>query len=238
MTAGHPPRRYRALACDYDGTLATKGRVPAPVVRALEDFRASGGLLLLVTGRTQDNLLSIFPAARTFTRLVVENGAVVVRPETGEVEELGARPSDQFVRRLRDRGVSPLDVGRVIVASKAPHERSIRDAVRDLGLDLHLIFNRESIMILPTAVTKATGLEAALRQLNVSWSEVIGVGDAENDLDFLTRCGRSVAVANALPELQSAVDEVTRQPEGAGVVDVVRRLLSGDPAGFPEEIKS
>lgn len=230
--------RYRALACDYDGTLATKGRVPAPVVRALEDFRASGGLLLLVTGRTQDNLLSIFPAARTFTRLVVENGAVVVRPETGEVEELGARPSDQFVRRLRDRGVSPLDVGRVIVASKAPHERSIRDAVRDLGLDLHLIFNRESIMILPTAVTKATGLEAALRQLNVSWSEVIGVGDAENDLDFLTRCGRSVAVANALPELQSAVDEVTRQPEGAGVVDVVRRLLSGDPAGFPEEIKS
>ena len=230
--------RYRAIACDYDGTLATKGRVSGKVLRALEQFRSSGGHLLLVSGRIQEDLLSVFPHARTFSRLVLENGAVVVQPDTGQIEDLGRRPSDEFIRRLRARGVSPLDVGRVVVASKEPHEPAIREVIRELGLDLHLVFNRESIMILPSAVTKATGLDAALRQLNVPWSEVVGVGDAENDLDFLTRCGRSVAVANALPDVKSAVDEVTRQPEGAGVVEVVRRLLSGDPAGFPEEIKS
>jgi HAD superfamily hydrolase (TIGR01484 family) len=224
--------RYRALACDYDGTLATKGRVPGQVLRALDHFRSSGGHLLLVTGRIQDDLLKVFPAGRTFSRLVVENGAVLVQPDTGELEELAGRPSDEFVRRLRARGVSPVDVGRVIIASEQPHEPEIREVIRELGLDLHLVFNRESIMILPSAVTKATGLDAALRQLNVPWSDVVGIGDAENDLDFLSRCGRSVAVANALPAVKSAVDEVTRQPEGAGVLEVVRRLL------FPEEIKS
>lgn len=230
--------RYRALACDYDGTLATKGRVPGPVVDSLNEFRRSGGELILVTGRKQDNLFSIFPEARKFSCLVFENGAVVLDPATGEVRELAPRPPEEFVRRLRDRGVSPLDVGRVIVASKEPHAPAIREAIRDLGLDLHLVFNRESIMVLPSTVTKATGLDAALKQLNVAWEDTVGVGDAENDQDFLKRCGRSVAVANALPELRAMVDVVTRQPEGAGVVELVRGLLSGDPAGFPEEIKS
>jgi HAD superfamily hydrolase (TIGR01484 family) len=230
--------QYRALACDYDGTLATKGRVPGPVVETLNDFRRSGRELILVTGRTHDDLLSVFPAARGFSRLVLENGAVVVHPDTGEVLELASRPPEAFARRLRERGVTPLVTGRVIVASKEPHAPAIREAIRDLGLDLHLIFNRESIMVLPSAVTKATGLDAALKQLSVPWSDVVGVGDAENDQDFLKRCGRSVAVANALPELKSAVDVVTRRPEGAGVVELVRRLLSGDLAGFPEEIKS
>lgn len=231
--------QYRALACDYDGTLATKGRVPGPVVESLNDFRRSGRDLILVTGRKQDDLLAVFPAApRMFSRLVLENGAVVVDPDTGEVDELASRPSEEFVRRLRSRGVSPLDVGRVIVASREPHAGPIRAAIRELGLDLHLVFNRESIMVLPASVTKATGLDAALRQLNLPWGDVVGVGDAENDQDFLQRCGRSVAVANALPGLKSIVDVVTREPEGAGVIELVRGLLSGDPAGFPEEIRS
>jgi HAD superfamily hydrolase (TIGR01484 family) len=238
MTAGRTIRHFRALACDYDGTLATTGRVPAPVVDALNEFRRSGGELILVTGRTQADLHSVFPSFGTFSRLVLENGAVVFHPETGEVDELALPPPEEFVRRLRERGVAPLDAGRVIVASRKPHGEAIRDAIRELGLDLHLVFNRESIMVLPSTVTKATGLDAALKQLNLSWGEVVGVGDAENDQDFLKRCGRSVAVANALPGLKAAVDVVTRRPEGAGVIELVRALLSGDPAGFPEEIPS
>jgi HAD superfamily hydrolase (TIGR01484 family) len=229
---------YRALACDYDGTLATNGRVDSPVLEALEDLRRSGRDLMLVTGRTERSLRDAFPAIRLFSRLVLENGAVVVDPETGETDLLANRPSDEFVRRLEGRGVSPLEVGRVIVASREPHGRVMEEAIQELRLGLHLIFNRESIMALPSEVNKATGLEIALRQVNVPWGRVVGVGDAQNDQEFLKRCGRSVAVANALPELRSSVDVVTLLPEGAGIVELVRRLLSGDPASFPEEMKS
>src|SRR5262245_26169562 len=230
--------RYPALACDYDGTLATNGRVPGQVLDALEDFRRSGRVLLLVTGRTQDALLSVFPEARLFSRLILENGAVVVHPETGQTDVLAPRPPDEFAGRLRARGVAPLAVGRVIVASIAPHQQALREAIRELGLDIHLVFNRDAVMALPSGVTKASGLDAALKQVNVPWDRVVGVGDAENDEDFLARCGRSVAVANALPGLRKRVDVVTRLPEGAGVVEIVRRVLSGDLAGFAEEMKS
>ena len=228
----------RAFACDYDGTIATEGRVPAPVVDALEELREAGWSLLLVTGRREDDLTTVFPAASRFTRLVLENGAVVVDPATGEAEVLGRRPPDGFANRLRERGVAPLSIGRVIVASTTPHEQAMRDAIHDLGLDLHLVLNRESVMALPSAVTKATGLDAALRRLKIPWDRVVGVGDAENDEAFLARCGTSVAVANALPALRERVDAVTRLPEGAGVVEIVRRLRSGDLAGLPEEMKS
>ena len=38
--------RYLALACDYDGTLASEGRVAPETVAALERLRASGRQLL------------------------------------------------------------------------------------------------------------------------------------------------------------------------------------------------
>jgi hydroxymethylpyrimidine pyrophosphatase-like HAD family hydrolase len=46
--------RFHALACDFDGTLASDGLVPAPVLEALEQLKRSGRTLLLVTGRTQE----------------------------------------------------------------------------------------------------------------------------------------------------------------------------------------
>jgi hypothetical protein len=43
--------QYVALACDYDGTLATNGVVPKSTVDALHRLHRSGRKLMLVTGR-------------------------------------------------------------------------------------------------------------------------------------------------------------------------------------------
>lgn len=229
--------RYRALACDYDGTLATEGRVPSPVIDALRELRRSGRQLLLVTGRTQDDLLARFPAADLFARIVLENGAVVFHPETGAVDVLASPPPEAFVRRLKERGVAPLSTGRVVVATREPHGRAAAEAIRELGLDLHLEFNKGSVMALPSGLTKATGLDAALREILVPAPQVVGVGDAENDRPFLERCGLAVAVANALPAIREMADRVTRSPEGAGVVELVRELLADDSAGVGRSSK-
>ena len=43
---------FRALACDYDGTLASQDRISPEVRVALERAREAGLRLVLVTGRT------------------------------------------------------------------------------------------------------------------------------------------------------------------------------------------
>ena len=127
---------------------------------------------------------------------------------------------------LTDRRV-PLSVGHVIVATVEPYQHVVLDAIRDLGLEWHVIFNKGAVMALPSAVTKATGLSPALTELGVSPLHTVGVGDAENDQAFLTLCGLSAAVANALPAVKQEVDLVMAGEQGAGVVELIDRLLTG-----------
>ncbi|MBV8578585.1 MAG: HAD hydrolase family protein, partial [Acetobacteraceae bacterium] len=53
-------------------------------------------------------------------------------------------------------------------------------------------------------------------------------GDAENDNAFLAECGISVAVANALPALKETATWTTEGVRGAGVAELVLRMLSDD----------
>jgi hypothetical protein len=62
----------------------------------------------------------------------------------------------------------------------------------------------------------------------VTGSNVVGIGDAENDHAFLTRCACAVAVANALPTLQERADWVTQRDHGGGVIECIQQLLASD----------
>ena len=59
---------------------------------------------------------------------------------------------------------------------------------------------------------------------------LIELGDAENDHDLLTLCGCSVAVANAIPALRQRADVVTHGSYGAGVLEVIHRLIDRNSA--------
>src|SRR5262245_50434292 len=139
---------------------------------------------------------------------------------------LAPAPPPAFIERL-GRAAVPITVGHAIVAASEPHSQALADAIRDSGIDWHLIFNKGSVMALPSGVTKASGLLAALDELGISPGETVGVGDAENDLAFLGVCGLTVAVANALPALKEAASLVTAGARGAGVAELIGRLLSG-----------
>ena len=229
--------RYLALACDYDGTLATHGSVDRETVAALERVLASGRKLLLVTGREAPDLERVFPHLRLFDLVVAENGALLYRPRSREEHPLCEGPSPALVERLKQRNVQPLAVGRCIVATCQPHEALVLETIRELGLELQVTFNKGSMMVLPPGVNKGTGLKAALRELGISPRNVVGVGDAENDQVFLKACACSVAVANALEELKARADVVTRAAHGAGVREVITELIENDLAAWESRQK-
>jgi len=220
--------RYLALAADYDGTLATDGVVDGDTVEALRRLSASGRKLILVTGRQLGDLLRAFPEVSGFDAVVAENGAVLHRPRSQETRVLAPPPSARFIEALRSRGVGPVWVGQVVVATVQPNETAVIDVIRELGLDLQVILNKGSVMVLPTSVDKASGLAAALDDLGLSVQSVVAIGDAENDQAFLAMCGCGVAVANALDTLKVRANHVTRGDAGAGVREVIDGLIAED----------
>lgn len=225
--------RYAALAIDYDGTLATSGRVADETVRALERVVESGRKVILVTGRELDELIAVFPEIMIFDRVVAENGAVLYTPSTSERRTLGDPPLPEFVRELARRGVQPLSIGRSIVATVQPHETVVLEAIRDLGLELNVVFNKGAVMILPASMNKASGLAVALLDLGLSPRNVAAIGDAENDHAMLRFAEFGVAVGNALPALKVEADRVSTCENGEAVRELAEDLLRDDLQATP-----
>jgi hydroxymethylpyrimidine pyrophosphatase-like HAD family hydrolase len=220
--------RYLALATDYDGTLAHHGKVDEMTVAALKKVAASGRKLLLVTGRELPELLELFPEIELFDMVVAENGALLYTPATRVQKPIAEAPPPIFLEALRAKGVEPLSAGAVIVATVHPHETVVLDAIRDLGLELQVIFNKGAVMVLPPNVNKASGLAAALAELGLSPHNVVGIGDAENDHALLNYCEYSAAVANSIPMLKAEADYTTQADHGAGVAEFIEALIKNE----------
>ena len=219
---------FLALATDYDGTIAHHGMVDAPTLAALEKFKKTGRRLILVTGRELPDLKRVFPQLPLFDLVVAENGALLYDPATEKEHCIAPPPPKAFVDELRRRGVTPLSAGRTIVATWEPNEKTVIDVIRDMGLDLQIIFNKGAVMVLPAGMNKAAGLKAGLKRLDLAEPNVVAVGDAENDHAFLLACGCSAAVANALPTVKDECDVRLENHHGAGVAELIELVLKQD----------
>jgi hypothetical protein len=220
--------RHRVLACDYDGTLAIEGVCSDATVEALESVAAAGLRLVLVTGRTWEELRDVFDPGSLFEAIVIENGAVVADAAGGQEQLLAPRVPNGLVEELRRRAVTPLIVGRVLCSTAWNQEAKLSAAIARLGVDRQVVRNRDSAMVLPPGISKRTGIEAALRRLGELPSATVAVGDGENDVALFAVAGVSVAVANAVDILKARADVVLTEPNGKGIQLLAAALVAGD----------
>jgi HAD superfamily hydrolase (TIGR01484 family) len=215
--------KYRALVTDYDGTIATEGRVTPSTMEALTKWKSGGRKIILNTGRGLESVRRVFPSLSFFDVLVLENGGVLYLPETGEERMLCDSPKETFVDFLRAHKVQPLAVGKTVVATLKPNLAMVQTAIAKHGSTLQIIMNLDAVMVLPKGIDKASGMLAALRVFKIPVKEAVGVGDAENDLAFLKICGYSAAPSNALAAVKAAASVVLKKPCGAGVEELLNQ---------------
>ena len=215
-----PGRYFHAVAVDYDGTLTTSG-IPSPdVLAAIAETRADGRRVVLVTGRILAELRSVFQAVDDhFDAIVAENGAVVAR--AGRDRLLAAPVPGELDAALAARGVR-FHRGEVLLACGRADEAAALEAVRELGLECQLISNRGALMVLPSGVSKGSGLTEALADLGISPHNTAAVGDAENDHSLVAVAELGVAVGNAVASLKADADIVLDLPDGDGVASFLR----------------
>jgi hydroxymethylpyrimidine pyrophosphatase-like HAD family hydrolase len=220
--------RYQALAADYDGTLASDGRIADSTAAMLRRVADTGRRLVLVTGRELPELMHICPQLDLFNRVVAENGALLYSPQTQQSRALAPPPPGEFIEELKRRNVTPLSIGTCIVATFYPHQDVVLDVIRELGLQLQVIFNKGAVMVLPAGVDKASGLKAALLELGLSGHNVVALGDGENDHALLSSVGYSVAVGNAVPMLKKFAYRNVDAAAGAGCEQIMAELIAND----------
>jgi len=150
-------------------------------VEAIYRLKDTGRRFFLVTGRLLEDLERVFPEVKVCDYVIAENGAVVYDPALEEVRPLADPPPSQFAELLAERGVDPLEVGRVIVATREEHQETVLHTIAELGLELQIIFNKGAAMVLPSGVNKGSALQLLLDDLGIDRMQVAAIGDAEND---------------------------------------------------------
>ncbi|KAA8494313.1 putative phosphatase [Porphyridium purpureum] len=83
----------------------------------------------------------------------------------------------------------------------------------------------DMLEILPLGASKGDGVRRLLDHLGFSFSELMAIGDAENDLEMLKFAGIGCAVGNALPSVKAAADFEVRSNNEGGVSEAIRRFV-------------
>ena len=75
---------------------------------------------------------------------------------------------------------------------------------------------------------KGQAVRALCRQLAIPASDVIGIGDADNDTDLVRWAGLGIAMGNATESLLAVADHVTASNEDDGLAKAIRRFVLAD----------
>ena len=84
-------------------------------------------------------------------------------------------------------------------------------------------------MMMP-GVSKAAAVKILAEKLGVEKSEVMAIGDSDNDLQMLQAAGQSIAMGNATENIKSACTFVTGDCADDGFADAVEKFVFGGNA--------
>lgn len=107
---------------------------------------------------------------------------------------------------------------------RTPAQTRARAATLDVA-DATMTLDHELpwVTFVPAGVSKASGLARVAARLGVDRSEVLAVGDGDNDREMLRWAGHGVAMGQAPPEVHADADESTAPVTEDGLAHALRR---------------
>ena len=218
----------KAVALDVDGTITDKRRrICTSAVGAIRKAEDAGVPVVIVTGNIMcsTNMISILLG--TSGGFVAENGGVIEscrgKKVLGDIKR--CQKAYEFLKsklNVDKVDYSDLRISEIALTRKIPVD-TIKETLKDF--DVRIYDSKFAIHITDPSVDKGSSLKLVAGDMGVRTSEILAVGDGENDLEFLSVAGVKVAVANADRELKSVADYVTKKPYGDGVAEAIERFL-------------
>ena len=112
---------------------------------------------------------------------------------------------------------SPLDVQANKIVAELPDESVAREIATRTNCKLQCYRGEKWYAFMPAASGKTAAIRALAEISGISPEDTVAFGDDLNDIEMLRFCGTGIAVANAIPELQEAADEITLSNDEDGV---------------------
>lgn len=87
--------------------------------------------------------------------------------------------------------------------------------------------NKKWIDVIPRGCSKYNAIKELNSYSLINEQDIIAFGDGLNDIEMLKKCGKGIALKNALYEVKEVADEITRYDNNHdGVIDYLKRNLN------------
>ncbi len=137
-----------------------------------------------------------------------------------------------------DQSVSPMVISFEQAMKIGPAKISINGIKRDLeALAIRLeqrLSNKTVVLraaskrflnVIPSTASKSLAIANLLKSADIPLADVLSFGDDFVDIDLISKCGWSVAVDNAIPEIKKIAKYHTASNDNNGVAIVLERLV-------------
>ncbi len=113
---------------------------------------------------------------------------------------------------------------KILASSATP--RLYNDIGRLLMEDVYYtLANQHLIQVMSAEATKWKGIKSMLDDFGISPMDAVYFGDDYDDAEPIKKCGLGVAVANAIPSVLEAADQVTDSNDQNGVAQFIEKKI-------------
>jgi hypothetical protein len=223
------------------------------VTRTINQAIEKGMIFSLASGRPLFLVENITRLFNGIGPCIVDNGALIVDSQTGKTlweANLPPKQANRIIQIAKDCKLvrASCDSGGIDNPKIIPKNTKIRK------MSVHDIYPNSADTIIANvtnefndvAAVKAASYEGdhlvdvyfsnilATKQhavitlaklLNISPTEIIGIGDGYNDFSLLMACGLKVAMANAVNELKAIADEIAPSVDEDGLAYIIKKYF-------------
>lgn len=243
---------YKALICDFDGTLVPYQEFGIPSKRVLLALKEAGKFMYvgIATGRPLFRLNYVLPYLPLTSYCIVNGGAQIYNPlENKVIREYPLNRND--LEKLR--GIVQSKKAELILnngkkdfmVNKRIPENILSGIIRNLtefqadsiieqnssipSIALHKTpFWKKGfyeVNVNNVLATKQHGISEIAKALNIQTHEIISIGDGYNDFPLLMACGLRIAMGNAFEDLKTIAHYVAPTVDEDGVAEAINKFI-------------
>lgn len=192
----------------------------------------------LNTGRSKPYIEGILQALGKFEDSIGENGCTIYLIEKDDII-LHPKISNEILKEKEDlkkflkekiKGLGHIEPGKEVCVSIFP-EKGISvielahitdDLIKSYFPNFQLVYSSVAVDITPKGIDKGSGMDVFLELKNISYDEVLGIGDSLGDLPFLKKLKYKATPSNGHPQIKEIATYVAKNEDIFGVIEIFK----------------
>lgn len=157
----------------------------------------------------------IYTTNQDLSRYTIYESELVSMPVRYRALDEMARIQDQYVIAKA-----------MMVDDKATIDRALKDLPQELADRFSIVRSEDFYLeFMHKSVSKGQALNRLCDELKIDASEVMALGNAQNDNSMIEFAGKGIAMGNSVPETLAIADEVTADNNHDGVAEAIEKYV-------------